>query len=147
MKPYGVESKLRVNTRQLTNQHGKAWANPSAIVGEIAPDFFVGGSGSIDPNGDDEGKVSEYVDREGNVLPKMQHFVAKYISAKSYSDCSDNKEPGMPSGECVGFVVDGDEGLDDSANEINANCISCLPGHSGSPATTWSVEFATRQVT
>ena len=89
----------------------------------------MAGSGGIHPNWDYKGKVGKDVDREGDVLPEMEDLVAEYVSTERYGDCGDDEESGLPSGKCVGCVVDGDEGLNDSADEENSNCVSCLPGH------------------
>ena len=114
-----VQAKLCINTGQLTDEHSKARAVPAAIVGEIGPDFPMGGNGGVYPNGYYKGKVGNDVNDKGNVLPEMEYFVAENVSAESYTDCGDDEEGSMPFGKCVGLISKGDERLDNSAHEEN----------------------------
>ena len=131
--PHRVKTQLSVDAGQLTNKYGKARAVPPAIVGKFSPNLRVSCGWTVHPDGDDEGKVGQNMDREGKVLPEMEHLVTKDVPTEGDGHCRDDEQSGLVPGKRVGFVVDRNERLNESSDQEDTDRITGLPRHGARP--------------
>lgn len=115
-----VDANLSKHTAQLANHDGKRQARPATRVFEASSYLPVADARSIDPGWNDDGEIGEDVDGKDGVLPMWEDPGAENVAHQS-SDSSGDEESCMPRWEGVVWLVDGDDALDESSDEEDAN--------------------------
>lgn len=95
----------RVHRPRHTDQYRKSQGRPTAVVLELGEDDLSRGSGSHDPQRDDDSKEADEMQEQHEDLDLRELFCQEDVQTDGYCRDGDDEESSMPAFERIAGVV------------------------------------------
>lgn len=96
----------RVHRPGQTNQYRKSLGRPTAVVLELGEDDLGRGSGSHDPQRDDDSKEADEMQDQHEDLDLRELFCKEDVQTDGYRRNGDDEESSLPALERIAGVVE-----------------------------------------